>query len=110
MALYQFASKAEHDEILNTIKADIAKISAAAVNPDNEDVENCAVSYAGLGYLNPYKIDQILTELGYESQSADENGWEGDYWIRYTHGEDPIITLYYEAWDFDLKLIAGWEY
>lgn len=33
--------------------------------------------------LNPYTLGIILTELGYEEDGFDKNGWEMDFWITY---------------------------
>lgn len=33
--------------------------------------------------LNPYTLGTILTELGYEEDGFDKNGWEMDFWITY---------------------------
>lgn len=43
--------------------------------------------------LNPYTLGIILTELGYEEDGFDENGWEMDFWITYKKPGCKTLTL-----------------
>lgn len=31
--------------------------------------------------INPYQLESLLEEFGYETKSSDRNGWELDFWI-----------------------------
>lgn len=63
------------------------------------------VSLTDLG-LSPCEVDKILQEkLGYERGEWDTNGWQGDNWINYSRPDRMPLTLYFCAWDFDIKFI-----
>ena len=63
------------------------------------------VSLADLG-LSPCEVDKILQEkLGYERGEWDTNGWQGDNWISYSRPDRMPLSLYFCAWDFDIKFI-----
>ena len=31
--------------------------------------------------VNPYQLEKLLEEFGYETDDRDDNGWERDFWI-----------------------------
>lgn len=31
--------------------------------------------------INPYQLEKLLEEFGYETDDRDDNGWERDFWI-----------------------------
>ena len=31
--------------------------------------------------INPYQLETLLKEFGYETDDRDDNGWERDFWI-----------------------------
>lgn len=63
------------------------------------------VSLGDLG-LSPCEVDKILQEkLGYERGEWDTNGWQGDNWISYSRPDRMPLSLYFCAWDFDIKFM-----
>ncbi len=34
--------------------------------------------------INPYQLEKLLEEFGYEVDDRDDNGWERDFWIYMT--------------------------
>ena len=104
MSLYRFDTEAEKNAAKDRLVKDIAHLTLVKNNPMIfTEPEQWEVSYVGTG-LNPCKIDDLLEELGYTRGDIDENGWEGEFWITYTKPNCYPLTLYYEAWDFDIKL------
>ena len=106
MGLYTFNTTEEKITARKLIEEGIERICMAANYPEiftrSEDLE---FSLVGTG-LNPCKTTKILEELGYTQGSFDTNGWEGETWITFTKDGDRSIVLYYEGWDFDIKLQA----
>ena len=46
-------------------------------NMSNEELE---IDLFGKG-INPYQLETLLEEFGYEEEYRDRNGWELDFWI-----------------------------
>lgn len=42
--------------------------------------------------INPYQLGKLLEELGYRRENMDQNGWEMDFWIYYSHeNKRPVV-------------------
>lgn len=56
-------------------------------DPSEGSRYNVGVDISNMPPFNPYLAGHILQDLGYEESEdgMDTNGWEHDYWDRYTH-------------------------
>lgn len=54
--------------------------------------------------LNPYTLGLLLTDLGYEEVEVDYNGWELDFWIKYSKRRHSSVTITGTGITFELKL------
>ena len=53
----------------------------------------------------PANIVEILNKLGWEDDEQEDNGWQHDTWIYFSHPNHNFgITLYYEGYTFEMKL------
>ena len=48
--------------------------------------------------LSACNCADLLEELGYDQDSWETNGWEGEIWARYTHACAPTILLSADAY------------
>lgn len=104
MSLYCFDTEVEKNVAKDRLIKDISHLTFVKNNPMTfVEPEQWEISYVGTG-LNPCKINSLLEELGYIREDIDENGWQGDFWITYTKENCYPLTLYYKAWDFNIKL------
>lgn len=56
--------------------------------------------------LNPYTLGILLTDLGYEEDGFDQNGWEMDFWIIYKKPGFKTLTLAGTGITFEMVLRA----
>jgi hypothetical protein len=53
-------------------------------------------------------VDEILKELGWDRDTMEQNGWEGECWCNYSHSNYKFtLVLNYEAWTFNMELYRG---
>ena len=57
--------------------------------------------------LNPYTLEKLLEELGYENNEMDTNGWQMDFWIYFTKDGCKTLCLSGTGITFELKLSAA---
>lgn len=104
MGLYYFKTMEEKTAAQRLIEEGIQRIYMAADYPEIfPRLEDREFSLVGTG-LSPCKTTEILNELGYKQSEFDSNGWEGETWITFTKEGSRSIILYYEGWDFDIKI------
>lgn len=41
--------------------------------------------------INPYQLEVLLEEFGYETDDRDDNGWERDFWIYMSRTDGKIF-------------------
>ena len=73
------------DEIREKIKPILVEYFNKVENATVEQLENmsneeCGIDLSGKG-INPYQLENLLEEFGYEVNDRDRNGWELDFWI-----------------------------
>ena len=74
------------NELRNEFKPKIQEFLNKMENLTDEQIEQMPnedfmISFSDTK-LNPYVLEQILKEMGYEQESFDKNGWEMDFWTR----------------------------
>ena len=85
-------------------KSDLTDIVLVAINevtksdPSEVSRYDVGVDISNMPPFNPYVAGHILQDLGYDEpeDGIDTNGWEHDYWDRYTHPDSstfpPMMT------------------
>lgn len=73
------------DELRNEFKPKIQEFLNKMENLTGEQIEHMSnedfmISFSDTK-LNPYILEQILIEMGYEEIDFDKNGWQMDFWI-----------------------------
>ena len=74
------------DEIRERIKPLLQEYFDKVENVTFEQLENMKVTdrfefdLSDKG-INPYQLETLLKEFGYETDDRDDNGWERDFWI-----------------------------
>lgn len=51
-------------------------------------------NFTKVPYASAYVIENILTDLEYERNDFNTNGWEMDFWIHYQHKDPNYPPLY----------------
>ena len=74
------------DEIRENIKPILTEYFDKVENVTVEQFENMSNEELGIDLsdkgINPYQLEILLEEFGYEVEDRDRNGWELDFWIR----------------------------
>lgn len=53
----------------------------------------------------PANIEKALEDMGWECDEQDENGWQSDCWLYFSHYDyDFVLVLYYCGYTFEMKL------
>jgi hypothetical protein len=96
-------------ELTDEVKAEIKpQVEQFIKDLEAVDVENSTdylvKDFSGTR-INPYTLGKILEELGYENEDGiDTNGWQMDFWIRYTKNGFRTIQLSGCGITFEVKL------
>lgn len=73
------------DEIRAKINPILAEYFNKVENATVEQLENMSSEELGINFtdngINPYQLETLLEEFGYEVEDRDRNGWELDFWI-----------------------------
>lgn len=70
----------DYNEMLKEKYLPLINKFIAKLEMSDEDLE---LDFIGTG-LAPYHLWKILEELGYKNIDLDSNGWEQDFWIKFT--------------------------
>lgn len=54
--------------------------------------------------LNPYRLIEIMKELGYKEGNLNENGWQWDFSVEFTKENSKSITVWGCGITFELNL------
>lgn len=54
--------------------------------------------------LNPFTLEKLLENLGYEQTEQDNNGWQFDFWITMQKDECKDLSIKGTGITFELKL------
>ncbi|MBQ8243177.1 MAG: hypothetical protein IJZ40_06880 [Bacteroidaceae bacterium] len=56
----------------------------------------------------PSNIVDVLRKMGWEDDEQEENGWQQDTWIYFSHPDYEFgLTLYYEGYTFEMKIFRS---
>lgn len=73
------------DKIRENIKPILTEYFNKVENLTVEQVENMNNEELGIDLsdkgINPYQLEKLLEEFGYEVENRNHNGWELDFWI-----------------------------
>ena len=110
------------DEIKNRIKPLLVEWFEFVENLTEEQLERVELSepleidLSDKG-INPYQLETLLKEFGYDTDDRDDNGWERDFWIfmsrkdgrHFTSGCENIAIMCC-GMTFELKVYIQDEY
>ncbi|MEC2266445.1 hypothetical protein [Bacillus subtilis] len=88
------------DQYTPIVQEFIDKVEAA--NPQDTE-ELLEIDLSGT-VLNPYTLEQLLKNLGYESSEHNYNGWQMDYWITMSKDGAKPLDINGTGITFELKL------
>lgn len=94
------------DEVKTFIKDSQKKRLDDLINrlKDNKELElNLHIEMAS--NISPSEINDALEDLGWSEESIDQNGWQGDTWIKYNHPNYLFeLVLFYCGYTFEVSL------
>lgn len=90
---YDFA-EGEKEKYLPYIRQCIERL-------EKEEVDNISLTDTS---LNPYNVESIVQELGYEELDFDCNGWDWDFWITFRKDKTKNIIVSGNGITADLKI------
>lgn len=96
MLLHEQSSKWHLDEKQTKDLTDMILVAINEVTKvdDDENRYDVGVDFTNITIANPYVISNILqNQLGYEEEEMDTNGWQLDYWQKFTHDSLPAMQL-----------------
>jgi len=103
------------DEIREKFKPILAEYLNKVENLTAEQVDSMENEELGIDFsdsgINPYQLETLLEEFGYEVNDRDDNGWERDFWIHMNRTDGKTFDSYCEnlvidvcGMTFELKL------
>ena len=94
------------DEVKTYIKNSQKKRLDDLINrlKDNKELElNLHIEMAS--NISPSDVNDALEDLGWNEESIDQNGWQGDTWIKYSHPNYLFeLVLFYCGYTFEISL------
>lgn len=92
-------------EVTDFVRDRIKPIIEDFIKKINYESNYAELDLTGMS-VNPYQIWMILEDLGYESHSIEDNGWQLDFWMDFTKEGYPTITMAGTGITFEVKLYA----
>ena len=95
MLLHEQTSKWRLEEQHKTDLTDmiLVAINEVSKSSDEENRYDIGVDFTNIVIATPDGISSVLQELGYEADDFDTNGWQVDYWQKFSHDTLPTMQL-----------------
>ncbi|RGH18342.1 hypothetical protein DWV75_03835 [Ruminococcus sp. AF12-5] len=75
----------EKDNLRDMVLVAINEVTKFDQENMDEDRYDVGVDFSNISPFNPHMISYALQDLGYEEVDLRINGWEHDYWQKFTH-------------------------
>lgn len=94
------------EDFMSLVKDHIVKIEGADLGEVN--LYDITLDLSGTE-MNPSRLEDLLEILGYKKEDMDENGWQWDFWIKFTKKHCRNLVVRGCGYTFELKL-SGEDY
>ncbi len=97
----------EKDNLRDMILVAINEVTKFDPEKSEDSRYETGVDLSNIPPFNPYMVSYALQDLGYEEDLLDTNGWEHDYWQKFTHPDSkrfPPMQLTGTSWIHECQI------